>query len=313
MLTPKSLSFTRLRKLCSDLVQTFPETRVGKNVQISSHDIVMSALACMFYQDASLLQFQRRLASKRHRSNLHSQFGLSRIPKESQMKVVLDQIPSQQFEILFKQLFHRLQRAKYLKAFESPLGGYLCALDGTQYYWSSKVRCKNCLKFNKKTGVMWSHRVVQAALVHPEQKTVIPFMPMEISNDYQGQDMTQDNERRGAHRLIESLKRTHCRLPLTLLGDALYAEQPCIRLVKEKGYHFIFTVKPNRHRYLYHSIEGQLQEKSLVKKGKKHTYRWAINHPLTHDANSEQVNYISYTIASPSGGAFTKQHILGDG
>lgn len=59
----------------------------------------------MFFQDPSLLQFQRRLQEKIHRNNLKTVFNVSAIPKDSQLKDVLDAAPTDELEKVFSDFF----------------------------------------------------------------------------------------------------------------------------------------------------------------------------------------------------------------
>jgi hypothetical protein len=56
----KHLSFSGLRKTISKRLLQIEEFRKG-DLEYTLHDCFMSGLAMMFFQDPSLLQFQRRL------------------------------------------------------------------------------------------------------------------------------------------------------------------------------------------------------------------------------------------------------------
>lgn len=83
----------------------------------SYNDILMSAFACMYFQDPSLLQFQKRMEEKQGRNNLRNLFGVEHIPKDSQLRDVLDTIPSTALAPVFKDLFERLRRHKHLEEY----------------------------------------------------------------------------------------------------------------------------------------------------------------------------------------------------
>lgn len=77
----------------------------------------------------------------------------------------------------------RLQRGKHLIKYEFLPGLYLLPLDGTQYFSSKDILCDHCLKQTNRNGsTTYSHKVVQAAIVHPDLKQVLPMMPEEIKN-----------------------------------------------------------------------------------------------------------------------------------
>ena len=212
--------------------------------------MILSGLACMFYQDDSLLQFQQQLADHQHSSNLHSQFAVQKIPSDSQMRDVLDVHKPSNFIKIFKLLCNKLERANYLNEYKSTLGGYLCSMDGTQYFNSYKVKCKHCLTTKKPEDTLYSHKALQAAIVKPKVKTVIPLMPVEIAN-HDLEAKKQDSERKAAFRMVKITRKNHPELSLTMLCDGLYAETPFIKHVLSHNYNYIITSKPKDNKYLH--------------------------------------------------------------
>ena len=75
------------------------------------HDVVMSGFAMMYFQDPSLLQFQKRLREDEGRDNLATIFKVETVPEDTQMRKVLDRIDPEQFRPVFKHYLHRLQGA----------------------------------------------------------------------------------------------------------------------------------------------------------------------------------------------------------
>jgi hypothetical protein len=104
----KHLGFAALRAMVSS-----QEGKVAHKV----HDAVMSGLAMMFFQDPSLLQFQKRMEEVKQTSNLKTLFGVSSVPKETCMRKVLDEIPSELLTPVFRDFFHELQRSKGLEPY----------------------------------------------------------------------------------------------------------------------------------------------------------------------------------------------------
>ena len=69
-----------------------PDWRQKNKTSISIVDAMMSGLACMYFQDPSLLQFQKRLQEEQHKNNLKQLFGIEQIPKETQMREIIDNV-----------------------------------------------------------------------------------------------------------------------------------------------------------------------------------------------------------------------------
>jgi len=179
----KHLSFSALRKALASHFHTIADFRESSKCDYSLHDVLMSAFSCMYFQDPSLNEFQRRLQEEKHKNNLLTLFGVKNIPKNTQLRDILDLIPSEVLSPVFKDFFNRLRRHKHLDDFAVLPNTLLCAIDGTQYHSSKEVHCEQCLtKEHKKTGIRYSHAVLQGAIMHPDKKQVIPIMPEAIAN-----------------------------------------------------------------------------------------------------------------------------------
>ncbi|KWT74980.1 hypothetical protein ASN18_3297 [Candidatus Magnetominusculus xianensis] len=96
------------------------------------------------------------------------------------MRNVLDDVDPNELEAIFDE---RLQRGKYLDLYRFMDNAYLVSMDGSEYFSSDKICCSGCLrKEDKKGKVSYSHQIMQAVLMHPDMKQVIPLTPEEIRN-----------------------------------------------------------------------------------------------------------------------------------
>ena len=91
----KHLSFSSLRAAVSQLFRRIPDCRQSSKVSINLHDALMSGFACMHFQDPSLLQFQARMQEEQHQNNLRTLFDVNTIPKETQMREIIDGVDSE--------------------------------------------------------------------------------------------------------------------------------------------------------------------------------------------------------------------------
>jgi hypothetical protein len=300
----KHLSFGSLRHGMSHKLRTFPDARRAASVDYSVHDVVMSGLAMMHFQDRSLLQFQKHLEDSTHRSNLTTLFGIKAIPKDTQIRSVLDTTESEQFRPIFYDFFYRLQRGKQLDPYQLFPNLYLCSIDGSEYFGSHEIGCPRCLQKTHKVGEpRYSHQILQAALMHPDQKQVIPLMPEEISNT-DGTEK-QDCEINAAKRMIRKIRKDHPQLGLILNGDGLFSKQPFIRAAAEERMKFIFVSKPDDHKILMEWVNeqralGEVQTTSRAdEKGRTHHYSWINAVPLNGNKDTILVNYFEYQLIVP--------------
>jgi len=299
----KHLGFTALRKALSSHFNAMDDHRQPGKCKFTSNDILMSAFACMYFQDPSLLQFQQRMEESQGKNNCRNLFGVNNIPQDSQLRDILDKVPSSEFAPIFKDLFGRLRRHKHLEDYTILPNVLMCTIDGTQYHSSKSIHCDCCLTKEHKTGeITYSHAVLQGAIMHPDKKQVVPVMPEAIKNT----DGTkkQDCESKAAKRFIENLKKAHPRQGFMIAGDGLMSHQPMIETVLTNGMHYLFVAKPGDHKYLFEWMEAFDDVPSLETiddKGRKHQYRWQNNVPLHGKENATQVNFFEYCLFNDKG------------
>lgn len=298
----KHLSFGSLREGLSSLFNSISDTRESVKTNYSIHDAMMSGFACMYFQDPSLVQFQERLKETENKTNLHTLFDVKDIPKDSQLRDIIDSVKSDLFRPIFKNYFSRLQRGKHLLKYQLFDGLYICSIDGTQYFHSNKIHCSSCLTTNHRNGkISYSHKLLQAAIMHPDVRQVIPLMPEEIKNT--DGTIKQDCEINAAKRLIPKIKEDHSQLGLIIVGDDLFSRQPFISDVLKNGYHYIFTAKQDSHKYLMDWIDAYDKEdlnilRKVDEKNRIHEYVWVNNVPLNGNTNPIEVNFFHYKIIS---------------
>ncbi len=88
----------------------------------------------MYFQDPSMLQFQKRLEDGIHNNNLKTLFQVQSIPKDSQIKDVIDEVASSELEPIFEDFFSAIQRGKHLDQYRFLEDSYLISMDGSVYF-----------------------------------------------------------------------------------------------------------------------------------------------------------------------------------
>jgi hypothetical protein len=266
-------------------------------------DALMAGLALFCLKDPSLLAFSRRALDH----NLRSVFGLQAIPSDTQIRQILDEVGPQQLRPLFKDVFRQLQRGKALEDYAFLDGCYLLALDGVEYFRSTKVHCDHCLTRRHHNGeVSYHHQMLGAALVHPDFHEVIPLCPEPI----QRRDGQQKNdcERNAARRWLEHFRRDHPHLPVIVVEDALSSNAPHVRDLKAARCHFILGVKEADHQHLFGQFHrrleaGEVGEHQAVdaQTGVLHSYVFADGLSLNEANPDVKVNLLKYLEVSPGG------------
>ncbi len=296
----KHLSFTRLRENLSKIFKTIPDIRQAGKVEISLHDALMSGFACMHFQDPSLLQFQQRLQEQQYRNNLQTMFAIEKIPKDTQMRSIIDSVDSEYLRPVFREVYMRLQRAKQLEQYQLLPNLYYFPIDGSQFYSSKDVHCEKCLiKQHKKESPTYSHQVLQGGIAHPNCKQVIPFMPEQIVNS-DGSNK-QDCEMNAAKRLVKCIRKEFPKLNLLVGGDALFSKQPIIELMLAKRLSYLFVAKPADHDYLFEAVSLSEEIERLEftdDKGRHCLYEWVNGVPLNRREDALWINFLRCSITT---------------
>jgi hypothetical protein len=279
--------------------------REEEKVEHEMHDVFMSGLATMYFQDASLLEFQKRLQSSKQRNNLKTMFAVESIPSDTQMRDVMDKVDSKELKPIFDDLFRLLQRGKHLEGYRVFGKYHACVMDGSEYFGSEKIRCPSCLtrevKKKRENSVRYIHQIMQAAIIHPRKSQVIPLPPEEIKNT-DGKEK-QDCEINAAKRLLKKIRESHPKLSLIIIADSLHSKQPVIELILSlRNMRYILTAKPDDHKKLMEWVNEQRLLKEVFRmemkdrKDRTHIYEWINDVPLNGNDDAPSVNYFEYRI-----------------
>jgi hypothetical protein len=286
--------------MISEHLRSLADERQEEKVRHCLHDVVMSGLAMMFFQDSSLLQFQKRMEEVKQTSNLKTLFDVSSVPKDTCMREVLDQGEPERLAPLFTDFFRELQRGKHLERYRAFDGSCIVSLDGSGYFRSPAVNCPACLKRKAGKETLYEHHIVQAALMHPEQRQVIPLFPEEVRNT-DGADK-QDCEIKAGKRLIRNIRKDHPHLSIIIVADSLYSKQPFIGDLRSERMRFVLVAKEEDHRVLMEYVRGarMLDQVSSCDvqdaKGRLHRYEWVNAVPLNGNDDAPSVNYLEYAL-----------------
>jgi hypothetical protein len=199
----KHLSADALFGLVRNGFAHIPDYRLSKT-DIALADALMAAFAMFSLKAPSLLAFDK----ERVEGNLHTIYAIESVPCDTRMREMLDLVSPKVLRPVFKSIFRQLQRGKALEPMAFLDGHYLLALDGTEYFSSKTIHCASCLQRSHRNGtVTYAHQMLGAALIHPDQRAVIPLMPEPIMH----RDGTDKNdcERNAAKRFVAKLRQDH--------------------------------------------------------------------------------------------------------
>ncbi len=322
----KSFTFKRLVESFHSATGQFPDARTGNNTRYSMQDAALGAFSVFFTQSPSFLDFQRTMQVTKGCSNAHSLFGMRQIPTDVHIRNLLDPVSPTAIFPVFADIVDGLRDVGYLEAYRSVNGDLLVPLDGTQYFSSTKIHCKDCsVKQHKNGSVTYSHTVITPVIAAPGTNTVIPLEP-EFITPQDGHDK-QDCENAAAKRWLRQYGSRYRALGVTILGDDLYCKQPVCEAIREEELNFILVCKPDSHKTLYEWVAG-LETTGGVhrmqvtrRQGKRtytDTYRFVNEVPLRDGEEALEVNWCELTTTRDDGkvvykNAFATNHRLTKG
>ena len=284
-----------LKWVCAGL----PDKRKGpaRGEDYKMADIGLSAFSIFFMGSPSFLAHQRALAEGHGQSNCETLFGMSAIPSDNYIRLMLDGAAPATFDGLF---IKAIEAAGPLTPFQCLDGRVLIALDGTEHFCSRKIKCRQCSTRRRSDGgTEYFHTFLGASLVAPGHKQVLP-LPPEFIAPQDGAEK-QDCERNAAKRWLARHSAAVGHLRPVYLGDDLFACQPIVAAIQDAGGNFILTCKPASHQTITEYLHGaELQEhRQTIRKRGKHTttvYRWLTAVPLRATEDAIAVNWFSIEI-----------------
>ena len=300
----KELSLERLVKRLKQSFGGFCDVRTGQNTQYDMVDVGIGAFSVFFTQSPSFLAHQADLKRRTGRCNADSLFGMDKIPSDNQIRSLLDPVAPSNTSAVFRDIYHRLDRAEVLEGYRSHAHCLLIAMDGTEYFSSKKIHCDQCSRRELSNGAInYFHSVLTPVIVQPGNERVIALEP-EYITPQDGKEK-QDCEIEAGKRWVDKNGDFYAKQGVILLGDDLFSRQPYCQKLKEKKLHFILVCKPDSHPALYEMV-GFLAANGVLATyqkrrwngnyGEIYTYRYANQLPLRGDQEAIEVNWCELTV-----------------
>ena len=160
-------------------------------------------------------------------------------------------------------------------------------------------------KHHRDGRVTYHHQMLGAALVCPGVKEVIPLMPEPIVK--QDGETKNDCERNALKRFLPKFRKDHPHLRVIATLDALYANAPVIRDLREALIPWIIRVKTEGNAFLFDQVQ-QLAEQGLAEEfeavgsdGVHRRYRLAWKVPLNESNPDVLVDVLDVLEPDPQG------------
>jgi hypothetical protein len=254
-------------------------------------DALMSGLAMFSLKDPSLLAFEDRRTDETIKTIYH----IENIPSDTHMCRVLDEVEYTALAKTFKTVLAQVHRGKGLEDMVFYDGHYLISNDGTGYFSSEAVHCDSCLTVQHRNNTTeYRHGFLGSALVHPDQKVVLPLCPEPIKNT--DGHTKNDCERNAGRRWLSDFRREHPHMKAIVTEDALGSNAPHLRDLVAHDLRFIIGIKPKSHAYLYDILNGThtTSYEMTDKDGTHHRFVYQNDIALNEGSPDVRVNVLEY-------------------
>jgi len=307
----QKLTFDVFRDMLATTFTAIADQRDPRRITWELPAVLMSAFAMLFFQHPSLLEYQRRMQKRTGRSNLERVFQVEEIPSDTQMREILDGVPTEPLRRVLPQTFEQMRRVGWTTRFVTEVGGkpyYPTVLDGSEYFHSTQIHCPSCLHQRQANGeTHYSHVVVAATVTGAGSHAILPLDAEEVHNTA-GQQK-QDCELTAAKRLVNRLRAEHRQLAMCIVGDDLYAHEPFIQELRARRMNFVLVAKPTSHVALFEQLEEREQRGAGVRgtwaegagrRRRSFEYRSVADVPLTQ-SGAVRVNFVEVWERRPDG------------
>jgi hypothetical protein len=289
-----------------NLFDTLPDSRAySPNLKYQVKDAALGAFSIFFSQSPSFLSYQNSMKTGSGKSNAESLFGIDNIPTDNQIGNILDNVSPANLYGIFSDCYEKMSDEGYLDSHRFFEDCLLVAIDGTEYFRSQKISCKNCTVSKLKNGKKsYSHKVLTPVIVRPDSSIVIPLEPEFVSP--QDGSRKQDCELNAAKRWIERNADMSER-KVIVLGDDLFSKESICELLLSEGFHFVLVCKPNSHRTLYEYLnesDGNNDIPTISMRRwngichERMTYKYYNNLPIKDGKDVLHVNWASVTVVN---------------
>jgi hypothetical protein len=213
-----------------------------KRKEYSSNELLSAAIAMFIFkaQSRNAVNNDRRHSSE-FTTNFKKLFNVD-LPHMDAVQDFFELLPPAELEMIKTDLIKRLIEKKVFYN-NKILGHYTVAVDGSGVISCDTDRFGCGLKQESKNGkITYLYPVLEAKLV-TETGFCISLATEWIINDSDQPYDKQDCELKAFKRLAQKLKKAFPRLPVCLLADALYANDPVMRICEDNEWKYIITLK----------------------------------------------------------------------
>ncbi|WP_430812967.1 MULTISPECIES: transposase [unclassified Carboxylicivirga] len=218
----------------------FSDPRKRKEYQIS--ELVLGGIMMFVFKEGSRNAFDLDRKDALFRKNYERTFKMQ-LPSCDAIDDLLRALKTEELEQLKNHIIHSLIQKKVFHKFRFKSKYFMVSVDGTGIASYSHDYCGECTSKTSKNGkTTYYHHVLEAKLITTNDMA-FSIGTEWIRNESQGEYDKQDCETKAFKRLAARIKQEFPRLPIIIVVDALYANEPFFKICREHGWVFIVTFK----------------------------------------------------------------------
>ena len=246
------------------------DLRDARGKKYSMHEVVISVVVMFLLKEGSRNSFNQDRAEPKFKRNIRRLLKVNLMHGDS-FNDVLALVDEDDLQLLKARMVKILVAHKVFYPFRHN-GKYIVAIDGTGTHGFDEDYSGKCLHKTSKTGVIsYSQAVLEAKLL-AGNGFCISLASTWLENNQEGKHDKQDCELAAFKRLAEKIKKLYPRLPITIVGDALYANCPVMDICKARQWDFLLVIKEGVLKKLNEEIGLRPDKKIHQGKGGKLTY-----------------------------------------
>ena len=241
------------------LVQDITDER--QRPRIKTESIFMSLFFCILLRWGSLNQLKGELKANALKKFLPQG---EKANCDNSIRYSLAKFDLEKLNCQLVSITKRLKRNKVLEPIAGFQGLRVVAIDGTEFFRSSKIHCDHCLEFwvSTKEGkrLEYAHRGVCAQLISASVHPILAFEPI-LPKDVRAEvkveaEKGHEGEQTVAKRLIDKLDQLYPQNFYDVISvDALHVNLPFIKEVRSCKKHLVVKVK-NERTTIFKEIEA---------------------------------------------------------
>ncbi len=243
------------------------DPRRKKSCTYKLSELILAAVYMYMMRNGSRSKMNDNRSYVEYRRNYKSLFGL-KLPHMDTVDDLLENLDIAVLCQLRKHIISILLKKRVLHKFRLLKQYFTIAIDGTGIFkFAEEEPYPGCPYKTSKTGkVTYSQSIVEAKIVLANGFSISIDTEWVINTDGQTK---QDCEQNATKRLLRRLKKEYNRLPICILLDGLYANQPTMKAIKvENNWEFIIVWKDKTLYELQDEIELHRDQNQVVQRSK---------------------------------------------